>query len=121
MSAHTEGRLRVRETGEGSPGLFFEGDDAAVAVMFSDAHMNIARRICATWNACFELSTETLETVPDMVKAGIRTISAVEAERDELVEALRKMVDAVNKHDLLALDRACDEADTLLAKHTVAA
>lgn len=55
-----------------------------------------AARLAACWNACEGISTDTLELVPRFTEAGIKTVQSVEAQRDELVAALRQTVDMID-------------------------
>lgn len=48
----------------------------------------IGARLVATWNACQGISTETLQLVPRFTEAGVKTVQAVEAQRDTLLAAL---------------------------------
>ncbi len=48
----------------------------------------ISARLVATWNACQGISTETLRLVPRFTEAGVKTVQAVEAQRDTLLAAL---------------------------------
>lgn len=51
-----------------------------------------ARRIMACVNAAEGISTEALEASKDFAAAGIATVKSVEAQRDELAEALREAI-----------------------------
>lgn len=54
-----------------------------------------ARRIVACINAAEGISTEALEASKDFAKAGIATVRSIEAQRDELAEALHSAVEVI--------------------------
>ena len=51
------------------------------------------RRIVACVNACAGIPTDTLETIPSWSSAGVKTLADVVKQRDELLAALKKMLD----------------------------
>ncbi len=57
---------------------------------YEEAKEANARRIAACWNACAGIRTEALENRAHLLKAEDQQITELEAQRDELLEALLK-------------------------------
>jgi hypothetical protein len=126
---HTKGKLKVRgyyAVNELGRAVF----DCGCVPMEDEEIKANARRLVACWNACDGVSTESLETgelnVFDLTDRNVELAN----ERDELLAALRKLVewsekypsDRTYSHHRIseiagALDVICDGAKTLLAKH----
>lgn len=128
MSAHTEGRLRVAQYSSEFPQLHaLWTDDVLVArTCFAPASEANARRIVATWNACIGVSTEWLQAEKYIVLLGSPLADRFrerEAERDELVAALRNLLDAHDSAFHASGRQRAHEAEeaarTVLAKYPV--
>ena len=92
MSAqHTQRRVKVQHPDAGERGLevAFEPGLERLCADITEAN---ARRLVACWNACEGIPTEALEAYPAITGNGIKAIRAVEAQRDELLEALRMVM-----------------------------
>ena len=125
--SHTEGKMAANDDWIGRE----TGGIVAIMGGFDDiTNKANARRLVACWNACDGVSTESLETgelnVSDLTDRNVELAN----ERDELLAALRKLVewsekypsDRTYSHHRIseiagALDVICDGAKTLLAKH----
>jgi len=66
-----------------------ENDQATFAAIYNDAD---ARRIVACVNACEGIPTETLE------RRGMIPVSALEAQRGELLAAVKNLIDQKGRH-----------------------
>ena len=133
--SHTEGKLRYQEESDVYTHIIRSEQNKYVASCpqgSGGTNEADARRIVACWNACAEISTDTLEM------HGFRTVLAdlqrqineQWKERDELLATLRKVVEWNDKypsHRIYSYDRIiqiaqeldtiCDEARSLLAKY----
>ena len=98
MSAHTPGRVNVQHPNAGERGweVAFEPGLQQLCQDITEAN---ARRLVACWNACESIDTEYLEGDDSLPHYARRLM----AQRDELLAALRGMMDAYM--DL------CDEAE----------
>jgi hypothetical protein len=93
MNAHTDGPL-IAQT-EGAAWTLWSRRDVRVAIMANQPTDEAnARRLVAAWNACVGLSTEEIEAEGSLVTARVGTIETLVREHDELVAALRNLLDA---------------------------
>lgn len=101
MNKHTPGPLRLfqvgdnleflcpaTEDGESILTITHEGN-TAFAVVLSDIN---ARRLVACWNACDGIRTEALEHRAHLLKAENDQLAMLNAQRDELLEALKQAI-----------------------------
>lgn len=92
MSAgHTPGSMRIRYDFEpGYWGELIASNGTCIATFCDEPSEEDARRLVACWNVCEGMSTESLELMPgQFFKPQYQRLLEVEAQRDELLQALR--------------------------------
>jgi hypothetical protein len=72
-----------------------------------------ARRFAACWNACDGLDTSSLET-----GALQRATAEIIEQRDELLEALQELREAIKSRGVISTVKALSKADAAIAKAT---
>jgi hypothetical protein len=92
MTQHTQGRLKLSERGH----IYSENLELVAVTQPARTTEANARRLVACWNACDGYDTDALESEDLMTLFQCRTISRLmdaKAQRDELLEALKAMVE----------------------------
>ena len=91
---HTPGRLAVTHNNWETSTIYSNGKEVARVHIDSEAsdddeqHRDNARRLVACWNACEGIPTDMLEAMPFGPAALVPMYARLEAQRDELREAL---------------------------------
>lgn len=123
MTKHTEGPLHTCANGDCSCGQILDQESSFVATCPNPDNQ---RRLVACWNALQGVPTELLE---DAVNAGITDVTqgnlfsariALQKQRDELLAALEKMVQAMIDYEMIVDGEATAEHRIMMAEARVA-
>jgi len=111
---HTQGRMTWKRRPDKSL-LYVIGDHEAGAHAQGDIHIEEAdlRRLAACWNACDGLTTENLELCGTLDYADVKRnvaqtayVNDLQTQRDQLLEALKNIVDVGLSTSRIAAARA---------------
>lgn len=103
MSAHTTGRLKVRENGDAnSYAVLDEQGNWLLSLLhngqqLTDTQRENLRRLVACWNACEGIDTVLLESLRYPLAQLQRREVSMAAERHELLAELKNLVSAASK------------------------
>ena len=92
MSTHTPGNLSVRN----KIAIYSvdEGGKCIAVTSVSETDVEDARRLVACWNACDGIPTESIECdLNGLLMGAVRRTNSAEAQRDELLAALKQRTD----------------------------
>ncbi len=113
---HTQGKLhihkdhpdRVMGVGSNGGGTIFRALLGCCIKLEQEAN---ARRMLACWNACEDQSTENLEADTAQGYSPWAHVAELEAQRDELLEALREMLVSIEDHPCHTTDEGHAESE----------
>ena len=123
-TAHTQGRITFLEDGDANHySMLTEGGRWWLSLLMNGEQTTARqianlRRLAACWNVCEGISTESLELMPgQFFKPPYERLKAVEAQRDELLAALKLAV-TQNEHDMLMTGEELRSARAVIEKST---